>query len=132
MPPLPRKLFSLRGEFGIVRLEPSSSLPDWIPLQGFYSVTRTGNELSLVVPVESIPAGLLGGPRWRALGFAGQLDFSLTGVVAGISAILAAHAISVFVISTYETDYVLVPVDYFEQAATVLVGAGYERVDDWE
>ncbi len=73
------------------------------------SVTLTRDELSLVVPEDAAPesAQIAGG--WRALRVAGVLDFALTGVLASLAAPLADAGISIFAVSTYDTDYLLIP-----------------------
>ena len=63
---------------------------------------------------------------WRGFRITGQLDFSLIGILAGISKVLAANEIGIFAISTYNTDYVLTKEENFRKALDALRGAGYE------
>ena len=63
---------------------------------------------------------------WRAMRLAGQLDFSLIGVLAGISAVLAKNGIGIFVISTYDTDYILTKQETYVRALQLLAQAGYQ------
>ena len=82
-----------------------------------------------VVLAEDVPANATdvdGG--WRALRVKGQLDFSLTGVLAGIARVLADEGIGIFAISTYDTDYILVKKESFAGAIDVLAKAGYSVI----
>lgn len=95
-------------ELAICRLEPHDKLPSWGMQGPFWTLSRSQEELSLVCLLDQLPPGVQHEGPWRALRVAGPLDFSLTGIVAGLSAPLAAAGIPVFVISTYDTDYLLV------------------------
>jgi enamine deaminase RidA (YjgF/YER057c/UK114 family) len=94
----------------ICRLRPSERIPSWaLELhEGFVSVTRTPNELSIVCPQEAVPPDTQVEEDWRALVVPGPIPFEATGVLSAIAAPLAAAGISIFAISTYDTDYVLV------------------------
>jgi len=112
----------LEGELAVVRLEPRTALPDWLnPAEPpLVSVTWTAEEVSVVCAASAVPAGLRCETGWRALRVTGTLDFSLTGVLAGILNPLAAAGISVFSLSTYDTDYVLVRGDRLAEALNAL------------
>ncbi len=97
---------------------PISGLP--LPDSGFYSVTKTVEEVSLVCREESIPAGFPVEKDFRLLKVEGPLDFSLTGVLSLLLKPLADAAIPVFTISTYDTDYILVKDGQLEQALRAL------------
>ena len=93
---------------------------------GFYFIGKTDDELSLVCLTCSVPAQTLAREDgWRAFCVEGPLDFSLVGILAKISAVLADAGIGIFAVSTYDTDYVLVKEPDFECAADALVAAGY-------
>ena len=101
-------------------------MPAW-GLQGeFFSVTRTSEELSIVCAEVQIPADVLCERGWRLFKIDAVLDFSLVGIVAGISAALAGANIGIFVLSTYNTDYVLVRQPDFVAAAAALRTVGYK------
>ena len=86
----------------------------------------TDEEKSLVCPRELVPDNTLWrDDGWRALRICGELEFSLIGILAGISKVLAESEVGIFVISTYNTDYVLVKEENFEKAVRALRGAGY-------
>ena len=91
----------------------------------FTALVNTGEELSLVCESGAVPADALAvEPGWRAFRIAGALDFSLVGVIAAISGALAAAGISVFVISTYDTDYVLLKAGDFSRGLEALRETG--------
>lgn len=79
------------------------------PPPEFWSVTRTSEEISIVTDVDCMPAGAVVEQPWRALRVAGTLDFSMVGVLSMLTAALAEASISAFALSTYDTDYLLVP-----------------------
>ena len=87
---------------------------------------RTDEEISLVCRTESVPQDTAAREDgWRAFRIQGELDFSLIGILAGISAVLAENRIGIFVVSTYNTDYVLTKADDFERALGLLESRGY-------
>ena len=93
----------------------------------FYFIGRTDEELSLVCRTEDVPANTLErDDGWRAFRIQGVLDFSLIGILARLSGILAEHEIGIFAVSTYNTDYILVKEENFEEALSVLSLEGYE------
>lgn len=92
---------------------------------GFMSITRTRTELSVVCGEDEVPGGARVEPDWRALEVAGPLDFGLIGVLAGLTRPLADVEVSVFVISTYDTDYLLVHAGALERAIAALREAGH-------
>ncbi|MDO4493368.1 MAG: ACT domain-containing protein [Clostridia bacterium] len=87
---------------------------------------RTDRELSLVCPTERTPRNTTAREDgWRGFRIEGQLDFGLTGILAGISAVLAAEKIGIFAVSTFDTDYVLVKAENLARATQALKAAGY-------
>lgn len=108
----------------VARLAPDAPLPDWLPDQPWYSVTRTVDELSIVCESRLVPAGVSSNDGWRLLRVEGPLDFSLTGILHRITAPLAAAGISLFAMSTFDTDYVLVKERDLEDAAARLMESG--------
>ncbi|MCA9070410.1 MAG: ACT domain-containing protein [Planctomycetaceae bacterium] len=120
----PLALELLSETFAICRLPPNSSVPDWAK-GDFVSSTQTQNELSIVCSQESVPDDVQTERDWRCLRIVGKLDFSLVGVIASLTGILAEAGISVFVISTYDTDYFLVREKNLVETVEVLENAGY-------
>ena len=118
---------SVRHErLAVCRLSPDQKVPSWATEAEFFSLTRTPDELSIVCPEAIVPTGVRKESGWRALGFEGPLDFSLVGVLAAIAGPLAEAGVSVFAVSTYDTDYVLVCEEQLERALAALRGRGYE------
>lgn len=92
----------------------------------FIFVGKTDNELSVVCPTADLPTNAAcQEDGWRAFRIVGTLDFSLVGVIAKISSLLSESGIPVFVVSTYNTDYVLVKKENEAKTIEVLSGAGY-------
>ena len=92
----------------------------------FVFFARTDEELSLVCETEHVPAKTLAREDgWRAVRIEGVLDFSMVGVLARISSLLAEQGISIFAVSTYNTDYIFTKVESFEPAIALLREAGY-------
>jgi len=118
----------LEGELANCRLPPDAEVPRWASAGALNAVTRTAEELSIVCASASVPDGLIASFGWRALRVAGTLEHSMTGILASLATPLAAAEIPIFVISTYDTDYVLVPADRLPQARAVLLAAGHRLV----
>ena len=108
--------------YGICRLEKGAKFPLWaITKDSLYSVTETADELSVICPQNRIPHTLKAEKGWRALKIEGPLDFTLTGVLDSILRPLANLKISVFVHSTYETDYLFIKQNQFDRVKTELI-----------
>ena len=113
------------GSYAICRWGPGESLPAWVMHGEFFSVTRTPAELSAVCDVGVVPSGIKAEGPWRVLAVRGPLDFNITGVLAALAAPLATAGISIFAVSTYDTDYVLVRDRELDRAVRVLREAGH-------
>jgi len=111
--------------FAVCRLEPAASIPAWPPSCGLWSVTRTEDELSVVLPADQAPATWRAERDWRCLKVQGPLDFGLTGILAALSVPLAGAGISIFALSTYDTDYLLVRAADLNKAKSVLMACGH-------
>jgi len=116
----------LPDELAVCRLPVDEPVPNWVWAGELTSITSTGDELSLVCGAEPVPAGIKHTAGWRALKVRGPLDFSLVGILAGISGVLAEAGVSIFAISTYDTDYILVRGAQLETAIAALDGVGHE------
>lgn len=114
----------LAGTLAVCRLDPGSPLPAWAA-GTFVSVTRTDAELSVVCPADGVPPGVPAERGWRALRVRGPLGFGLTGVLASLASPLASSGVSIFVVSTYDTDYLLVQERDLDRARDALVRAGH-------
>jgi hypothetical protein len=117
----------LPGRYAVCRLAADAEVP---PIGGtFVSITRTADELSVVCEENAAPQDVKCELGWRVLKVGGPLDFSLTGVLSAIALPLAAMKVSIFAISTFDTDYVLVKEDSLDRAIQALRAAGH-RVGD--
>ena len=125
-PPSPRLVFTILPEtYAVCRLDPAAGVPVWAGSGPFTSVTRTAEELSVICPETVVPADTLRAAGWRCLKLEGPFDFNVTGLVASFSIALARAAISIVVVCTYDTDYLLVRQTDLERAAATLVEIGH-------
>jgi hypothetical protein len=119
-------LHVLPERLAVCRLAPDAPVPEPPASAGFWSVTRTGEELSIVLPEDKVQAGWEAETGWRCLQVEGPLDFGLTGILASLATPLAEAGMSIFALSTYDTDYVLVKEDDLERARRALVASGHQ------
>lgn len=120
------KLKRLSDLFSVCRVE---SLASAMLQAEFCFAGRTDEEISLVCKTADAPAAALAREDgWRGFRIEGMLDFSLIGILAKISAILAECGIGIFVVSTFNTDYIFVKDENFDRAMDALSGAGYEII----
>ena len=119
----------LDDRLAICKLRPEDGIPDWVSSGGFFSATRTPDELSIVCPERNVPEELLFEGGWRALRVEGPLEFSMVGALVSVAEPLAEAEVSIFVVSTYDTDYVLVKEERLDTATTALQRAGHKLHD---
>ncbi len=115
----------LPGTYSICRLAPGDAVPEWAASGEFQAAIRTGEELTLICAEESAPEEIRAERGFRALRVAGSLDFDLTGILASLTAPLAAAGVPIFALSTFDTDYLLVRTANFDSALDVLRSAGH-------
>ncbi len=116
----------LSETFALARLAGDAPVPDWVAGQAFLAVVRTRNELSIVCREDAVPPDHTEVQRgYRCLAVAGTLDFSQTGIIAQLAKPLADAGISIFGISTYDTDHILVRTTDLQAATTALQSAGH-------
>ncbi len=106
--------------YAICRLAPESKVPAWAFQGSFYSISKTNDELSIVVDQRFAPEGIKKAENWKGFKIEGPLDFSITGILAALSKSLADNQIPLFCVSTFDTDYILVESQYYEKAKRVL------------
>lgn len=114
----------LSGTFSICRLDPDAENPSWATGE-IVSLTRGPDEFSIVCSQDNVPETINSEPGWRCLRVVGPLEFSLVGVIASLTTILATVDISVFVISTFDTDLLLLQQSDLETAVQSLMAAGH-------
>lgn len=115
----------LPGTYAVCRLDGGATVPGWATSGSFFSVTRTADELSVVCEQGAVSEGVLCEGGWRCLKVRGPLDFGLTGILASLALPLAEAGISIFALSTYDTDYIMVKATDLEEAVAVLSGSGH-------
>ena len=115
----------LDGLFAVCQLPPDTPIPEWVIKGVLYSITRTGEELSLVCCESNVPGSVNCERGWRCFKVKGPLDFSLTGIMASISGALARAGISLFPISTFDTDYFLIKGEKIDAAIQALKDDGH-------
>ena len=119
------RLEIVEGRYAVVRLGPGDAVPPWAAGGPFVSVTRTDAELSIVCLETAVPPGQPGEGGWRGLRVVGPLGFGMTGILASLATPLASSGVSIFVVSTYDTDYVMVQERDLERAKDALARAGH-------
>ena len=120
----------LPDRMAVCRLEPTAPLPDWIDEPGFYSVTRAEEELAIVCPETHLAPGTTSEAGWRCFKVQGVLDFSEIGIIFSLTQPLAESDVSVFVISTFDTDYFMVKEEDLAKAIDVLTTQGHQVITE--
>ncbi|MFH1965987.1 MAG: ACT domain-containing protein [Acidobacteriota bacterium] len=117
----------LPGDLAVWKVLPGAQMPSF-PLEkpGFWSLTWTGEETSVVSDAEMVPPETTSQAGWRRFSVIGPLDFSMTGVLASLAVPLAEAEIPIFVISTFDTDHILVRKNQVNNAIKALKAAGHE------
>ncbi len=120
------------GDYAVCQLSADSPLQAWMSQGDICSITWSDDECSVVCDAAVVPDGVESNTGWRVFKVSGPLDFSLTGIIAGITTALANASIAVFVFSTYETDYIMVKKGTLLRATDALVASGYAIIRDEE
>jgi hypothetical protein len=118
--PEPGPTFTLQQfpeKLAVVKLPPGAEIPSWAESSSLFSITATATETSLVCAGRNVPTKVVAQKGLTAFAVQGPLDFELVGVLAALLVPLAEAEISVFTISTYDTDWILVSVKDAEKAA---------------
>ena len=112
-------LIPLNGNFTISQVSDYSKIPPEIFNSEFYSITKTGEEISIISDCKTKFPDIKSSEAWKCFMVEGILDFSLVGIINEITAPLKDHKISVNVISTFNTDYIFVKNESFRTAIEV-------------
>lgn len=122
----PTRFSLLHGEWAIAKLAADAPVPAWaLRGSGFSSVTRTASELSIVAPAADVPMDLQAERGWALIQLRGPFAFDQIGILASFAAPLAEAGIGLFVLSTFDTDYLLVKAESVDGATRALVAAGH-------
>ena len=118
------QLEALNEEYAVCRFAADAALPTWAEGE-FVAITRTREELSITCPAYQIPSDIQKEGGWTCFKVAGPLDFAEIGVLSALAAPLATAGISIFVVSTFDTDYLLVKSAARQRAVAALTDAGH-------
>ena len=119
------QLSLLKDKYGICTLPNTAPIPDWALTQSLASITRTEKELTIVCRLEILPSQYQSDLNWRCFKIDGSFDLNQIGVISSISSPLADAGISIYVISTYDTDYFLIQEQNLEQTISTLSDIGH-------
>jgi hypothetical protein len=121
-------LRQLTGEYAICKLGRKSAIPEWAEGEGFVSISRTDEELSIVCQSDRVPAEIHASRGWRCLQFVGPFAFDETGIALAVIRPLSEGNIGIFLVSTFDTDYLLIQERDAAKAKAALLGAGHALV----
>lgn len=124
---MPLTLTVLPNSYSVCRISPQNDIPEWFLKSPFFALARTAEEISIACESSCVPAkcDLKEELDWRVLKVEGPLDFSLTGILAGLATTLSDAGISLSAISTFDTDYLFVKEDKLQMTTTALQARGY-------
>jgi len=120
------ELSLLRERYAISRLAADAAIPVWAMGGAFFSITRSGDELSIVCELAHVPVGVQSQPGWRVFKVHGPFVLTEIGVLSALAAPLAEAKLSLFAISTFDTDYLLVASETLSAAIAALERAGHK------
>jgi uncharacterized protein len=122
----------LADKLAVCQLPAGSRMPEWAMGAGFFCITQTADELSIVCDESRVPAGALAEKDWVALKLEGPFPFSMTGILSSFLEPLAAAQIPIFAVATFDTDYVLMKLEKLGKAIESLSAAGHEMLGSSE
>ncbi len=122
---MPHTLTTLPGRYAVCRLGRDSPVPHWAFTGAFCSVTRNADELSVVCDESVVPNDIQHQAGWACLKLEGPFEFNLTGVLTSVLIPLRDAGIGIFAISTFDTDYVMVPKTSLADAICALISVGH-------
>ncbi|AXF12617.1 ACT domain-containing protein (plasmid) [Paraburkholderia graminis] len=122
------KLQVMEGTYCISRLNGDSPIPTWADGEGFVSISRNGDELSIVCRQERVPSDTRVDLEWVCIKFIGPFAFGETGIVLSVIKPLSENGLGIFVVSTFDADCMLLKRTDFEKATRLLEAAGHTVV----
>ena len=124
---MPHTFRVLPGAYAIARLDADAVVPGWATrAQGFVSITRADDELSIVCRSDAVQDDVRADGDWRTIKIDGPFAFDQIGVLVSLAAPLAGAGVAIFVVSTFDTDYILVKAHQLAQAIAALQSAGHD------
>jgi len=102
-----------------------SPIPLWADGEGFLSISRSDDELSILCRAERIPSGVRQDTGWTCYKFIGPFAFDETGIVASVIGPLSDAGIGIFVVSTFDGDHMLIKETDVARAGPILVASGH-------
>jgi uncharacterized protein len=124
------RLRQLPGLYTIAQLPPTAPIPDWADGQGFVSITRCADELSVICRRDRAPAGVKTGGDWVCWQFVGPFPFEASGIAVAVLRPIAECGVGVLISSTFDTDYLLAPRARADETIAALRGAGHSVEED--
>lgn len=126
MNPAPKvRLELLPQTYAVCRLSPTASIPSWADGDGFVSINRTSDELSVVCSQQRVASGIQADLGWCCFKFQGPFAFDQTGILSSVLQPLAQAKIGIFAVSTFDTDYLMVKSENLEPCIQALRAAGH-------
>ena len=119
------KLLILHGLYAVCRLDPGDKIPEWSTESDFLSVARSSDELSIVCRQKLVPREIRCNKNWRLIRIEEKLDLEMVGVLNRLLLPLEKAGVGVFVVSTYDTDYIMIASRKLKNAAAVLIDEGH-------
>lgn len=124
------RLRRLPGSYGVCRLDAASPIPAWADGEGFVSISRSDEELSVVCRAERVPGDVKQDIGWTCYKFIGPFAFDETGIVSSVIGPLSDAGIGIFVVSTFDGDHMLLKEADVRRAEPVLAGAGHTLLQE--
>jgi hypothetical protein len=118
-------LHLLDGDYAVSRLSPTDPIPAWVDGEGFVSISRSDEELSILCRAERVPADVRQDAGWACMKLQGPFAFDETGVVLAVIAPLSNAGLGVFVVSTFDGDHIMVKRADLDRAGVLLAKAGH-------
>ncbi|SFD73372.1 ACT domain-containing protein [Paracidovorax konjaci] len=122
-------LAALPALYAVARLAPTAPFPAWADGEGFVSLTRTADELSVVCREDRVPAPVQSERGWKAFRFVGPFAFGATGIVLSVIQPLSEAGIGIFVVSTFDGDHLLLQERDAPRGCALLAEAGHTLLD---
>ncbi|MBO0903473.1 ACT domain-containing protein [Jiella sp. MQZ13P-4] len=111
--------------YAVSRLAPDAAIPAWADGEGFVSISRSADELSILCAAERVPQGTQSEAGWCGFSFVGPFAFDETGIAAAVLEPLAAAGIGVFLVSSFDTDHLFVKIENAGRTSEALTAAGH-------